>query len=178
MVDRNHHAQPERNGFALERGFPLYDPPDATGLGIAMLAVQIAARACAIHDEGATITQVVSHPEHRPGIGYIGESDYDPDVHGRSALRDPVMIAAVREYSGELTRSWIDAPLMLDELAEGDLEPEHPEAVAYVRAQWPRIAGLAQLLLGHGGVLHDPQIMPPLPDTDEPPPPPPRQRLG
>lgn len=166
--DERHRHDQDQDRFTVECRFELYAPDDAADLTIAMLSIQIAARACAIHDEGATVLTVVSHPDRHPGIGYLGESDYDSDAHGRNSMRDPIMIAAARHYIGELTLTWDEGVDWADEALPDEALPEHPESSRYVRDQWPRITDLAYQLLRHGGALRYPHIMPPLPAPGDP----------
>jgi hypothetical protein len=158
--DRHHRFRVDRISDHAY-GFRIEHPPNAASLNATILSLQIAARACALHDEGVTVTRIVSHPRRKPGIAFTGESGYDAADYGRDAARDPVMVEAARRYLEHLSVTWTSGPgLAAAQPPPHDVDP-HGLASAYVRSQWERIAYLAQQLIDHEGVLSDPVIMPP-----------------
>jgi hypothetical protein len=146
-------------------GNRVWEPSGIPQLAAVLLSVRMAARACAVHDEGAVVVTLVSNPDRRIGIGFCGHSTYDPN--GSSMRSDPVMVEAARRYLRELTLDWVDGDDLESRMGLPGYDPDlHAEAAAYVAAQWPRIIDLTRQLLQYAGAINDPEIMPPFTTED------------
>lgn len=148
---------------AYQPGTRLEVPRTDAELNTAITAVQITARACALHDAGATITHLAARPDHRVGIGCgPGTVNFDTARYGHDLMRDPITVEAARTYLAVLAADWAGAIDRAAERIPAHDPSQHAEAAAYVQAQWDRITGFAQQLVRHGSAMNDP-VMPPPP---------------
>ena len=152
-------------------GYHLRTPGTSAALHASVTSVQVAARACALHDDDAVLVSVSANPTYKIGIRYRGnELVIEPDGYWGSLQYDPIAVEAARAFREDLISTkpyWDDDPVWFDRLQPH--EPAvHGAAARYVLGQWPRITDFANMLVTHGGALNAPDIaiMPPLPTVD------------
>jgi hypothetical protein len=156
---------------AHQFGFQLLGPSSPAALAASVTAVQVAALACAIHDDGAELVHVNADPAKAVGVSFKGKApSIDPERYWENHMVDPLVVEAccvlLAEFT-EVTPHWIGDETWAERL-QGTTPDEDGTAARYVRDQWPRITDLASRPLIEDGTLRAPDInlLPALPGSD------------
>lgn len=152
-------------------GFQLFGPSAPAALAASVTAVQVAALACAIHDDGADLVHVNADPARAVGVSFNGKApSIDPERYWENHMADPLVVEACCALLAEFAEAashWIGDETWAERL-QGTSPDEGGTAARYVKAQWPRITDLASRLLIEEGTLRAPDInlLPALPGSD------------